>query len=66
MIVIADTTPLNYLVLTGTLGVLRLAARLNLIDLPSDLARLQQTTFYVDPELIHSLLVEDAARKKQV
>jgi len=50
----------------GTLGVLRLAARLNLIDLPSDLARLQQTTFYVDPELINSLLVEDAARKKQL
>ena len=50
----------------GTLGVLRLAARLNLVDLPSDLARLQQTTFYVDPELVHSLLVEDAARKKQV
>ena len=48
----------------GTLGVLRLAARLNLIDLPSDLARLQQTTFYVDPELIHSLLEEDDARKR--
>jgi predicted nucleic acid-binding protein len=48
----------------GTLGVLRIAARLDLIDLPSDLARLQQTTFYVDPELIHSLLEEDAARKK--
>ena len=49
----------------GTLGVLRIAARLDLIDLPSDLARLQQTTFYVDPELIHSLLAEDAARKEQ-
>jgi predicted nucleic acid-binding protein len=49
----------------GTLGVLRLAARLDLIDLPSDLVRLQQTTFYVDPELIHSLLAEDAARKEQ-
>jgi len=48
----------------GALGVLRIAARLDLIDLPSDLARLQQTTFYVDPELIHSLLEEDAARKK--
>jgi len=47
----------------GTLGVLRSAARLDLIDLPSDLARLQQTTFYVDPELIRSLLEEDAARK---
>jgi predicted nucleic acid-binding protein len=49
----------------GTLGVLRLAARLDLIDLPSDLARLQQTTFYIDPELIGSLLTEDAARRKQ-
>jgi len=49
----------------GTLGVLRLAARLDLIDLPCDLARLQQTSFYIDPELISSLLTEDAARKKQ-
>jgi hypothetical protein len=49
----------------GTLGVLRLAARLDLIDLPSDLARLQQTTFYIDPELISSLLTEDGVRKKQ-
>jgi predicted nucleic acid-binding protein len=49
----------------GTLGVLRLAARLDLIDLPSDLARLQQTSFYIDPELISSLLTEDAARKRQ-
>jgi predicted nucleic acid-binding protein len=48
----------------GTLGVLRLAARLDLIDLPFDLARLQQTSFYVDPELIHSLLQEDGAREK--
>jgi predicted nucleic acid-binding protein len=36
----------------GTLGVLRRAAQLDLIELPSALARLQQTTFYVDPELI--------------
>ena len=48
----------------GTLGVLRRASRLDLTDLPSDLARLQQTTFHVDPELIRSLLDEDAARKK--
>ena len=48
----------------GTLGVLRLAARLDMIDLGSDLARLQQTTFYVDPQLIRSLLEEDASRKK--
>jgi len=50
----------------GTLGVLRIAARLDLIDLPSDLTRLQQTTFYVDPDVINSLLLEDAARKRQV
>jgi predicted nucleic acid-binding protein len=55
----------RHLPFMGTLGVLRIAARLDLIDLPSDLARLQQTTFYVDPELIHSLLAEDAARKEQ-
>jgi len=48
----------------GALGVLRRASRLDLTDLPSDLARLQQTTFHVDPELIRSLLDEDAARKK--
>jgi len=36
-----------------------------LIDLPSTLARLQQTTFYVAPELIRSLLDEDARRKSR-
>jgi predicted nucleic acid-binding protein len=49
----------------GTLGVLRRAAQLDLIDLPSALARLQQTTFYVDPELIRSLLDEDAQRRNR-
>jgi predicted nucleic acid-binding protein len=49
----------------GTLGVLRRAAQLDLIDLPSALARLQQTTFYVDPDLIRSLLDEDAQRRKR-
>jgi len=49
----------------GTLGVVRRAARLDLIDLPSALAQLQQTTFYVDPELIRSLLDEDAQRGKK-
>ena len=39
----------RHLPFMGTLGVLRIAARLDLIDLPSDLGRLQQTTFYVDP-----------------
>jgi len=49
----------------GTLGVLRRAAQLNLIDLPSMLAKLQQTTFYVDPEVIRTLLEEDAERRKR-
>jgi len=49
----------------GTLGVLRRASQLGLVHLPSALARLQQTTFYVDPELIRSLLSEDAQRRKE-
>jgi len=48
----------------GTLGVLRRAAQFDLVDLPSALARLQQTTFYVHPDLIRSLLDEDAQRKR--
>ena len=48
----------------GTLGILRRAAQLDLIDLPSTLARLQQTTFYVGSNLIRSLLDEDAQRRK--
>lgn len=47
----------------GTLGVLRRGAQLDLVDLPSTMARLQQTTFYVNPELIRSLLEEDALRR---
>ena len=48
----------------GTLGILRRAARLDWIDLPSTLRRLQQTTFHVSTELIRSLLDEEAARNK--
>lgn len=47
----------------GTLGILRRAAQLDLIDLPSTLARLQQTTFFVSSDLIRSLLDEDAQRR---
>jgi predicted nucleic acid-binding protein len=49
----------------GTLGILRRAAQLDLLDLPATLARLQQTTFYVEPDLIRSLLEEDARRKQR-
>jgi predicted nucleic acid-binding protein len=36
----------------GTLGILRRAAQLGWIDLPAALSRLQQTTFFVSPDLI--------------
>jgi predicted nucleic acid-binding protein len=48
----------------GTLGVLRNAGRANLLVLPEALSKLQQTNFYVAPELIRSLLEEDALRPK--
>jgi predicted nucleic acid-binding protein len=48
----------------GTLGVLRNAGRANLLVLPEALSKLQQTNFYVAPELIRSLLEEDAARRE--
>jgi predicted nucleic acid-binding protein len=48
----------------GTLGILRRAAQLDLIDLPTALAHLQETTFYVSSHLIRSLLDEDAQRRK--
>ena len=49
----------------GTLGVLREAARRELIDLPTTLTQLQATSFYVNPELIRSLPEEDANRKRR-
>ena len=49
----------------GTLGVLREAARRDLIDLRAVLVQLQETTFYVDPELIRSLLDEEAKRRTE-
>ena len=47
----------------GTLGILRKAARLNMIELSESLDRLQQTSFYVNSEIIKSLLEEERARK---
>ncbi len=41
---------------TGLLGLLIRAGQGGLLDLPSALARLQQTHFYVSPSLIRSLL----------
>jgi predicted nucleic acid-binding protein len=41
---------------TGTLGVLEAAAQSNLIELPTVIARLQQTSFRVSPRLLRELL----------
>ena len=46
----------------GTLGVLREAARREYIDLRAVLGLLTETSFYVHPDLIESLLNEEARR----
>jgi predicted nucleic acid-binding protein len=43
---------------TGTLGILRIAAEKGLIDVPEVLARLRDTSFYVDEQLISSIFSE--------
>ena len=43
---------------TGTLGILRTAAERGLIHVPEVLARLRQTSFYVDDKLIRSIFGE--------
>ena len=48
----------------GTLGILDKAAARGLIDLPSTIERLLQTTFYVTPDLLKTLLENDALRKQ--
>lgn len=40
----------------GTLGVLREAATLGLLDLPAAVARLQATNFHIDPDVLARLL----------
>lgn len=40
---------------TGTLGILRAAAERDLIHVPAVLARLRETSFYVDDKLIRSI-----------
>jgi predicted nucleic acid-binding protein len=50
------------LTVTGTLGVLRLAALRKLIHLPDVFARLSQTNFRVSPKLLEEMLNETSAR----
>jgi len=47
----------------GTFGVLHEAARREFLDLRAVLGQLQETSFYVNPDLIESLLDEEARRK---
>jgi predicted nucleic acid-binding protein len=48
----------------GTLRILELAAQRGLLDLPTALARLATTTFYMDDALVQDLLARDAARRR--
>lgn len=48
---------------TGTLGILRAAAQIGLIDLAVSLTRLQATNFRAPAALIDELLHEDEERK---
>ena len=52
------------LAVTGTLGLLDLAASRGLIDLRDAFARLQKTNFRYPPSLIEKILKEDEGRKK--
>lgn len=47
----------------GTLGILDAAAARGLLDLPSAIERLLETTFYVTPDLWRVLLENDARRR---
>ena len=51
MIVIADTGPINYLVLIGEIEVLQ-----GLLDLRCAIERLRQTNFHIAPEILDRLL----------
>jgi predicted nucleic acid-binding protein len=49
----------------GTLNVLAIAAERNLLDLPSAIAALRQTTFREPTELVEELLNRDAQRRTE-
>jgi predicted nucleic acid-binding protein len=49
----------------GTLHILEMAAQQGLLDLPTALAHLAATTFYMDDALVQDLLARDAARRRQ-
>ena len=67
MIVVANTTPLNYLVLIERCDrnarVLTEAADRGLIDFSDTIAQLRQTSFYVSPEVLNPLLQRYAKKR---
>jgi len=48
---------------TGTIGVLRLAASRNLMDLRPVLARLAETGFFIDPAVVRAVIEADDRRR---
>lgn len=52
------------LTVTGTLGVLRLAALRRIVDLPEAVAKLLSSNFFVSPRLVNELLAEVKERNK--
>jgi len=49
---------------TGTIGVLQLAAQRNLLHLPSSLTRLVEIGFYIDPEVVRSVVEAHDLRRR--
>lgn len=70
MVVVADTTPLNQLILIRQVSLLNLtvlylgAGRRLIGDFPAALNQLLQTGFRASPDLIQFFLDRHAARKK--
>ena len=49
----------------GTLRVLEMAAERDLLDLPTAITHLRETTFYMPEDVVSDMLARDAARKRQ-
>lgn len=54
--IVADTSPLNYLVLIDAVDVVKLAEERSLIDFEPALIKLQSTNFRISRKLIWELL----------
>ena len=53
------------LLISGTVGILELAADYGLINLPDTLRKLLLTNFRIDPEVVRVVLARNAARQKR-